>query len=220
MRTFARRQFMDGFFTPLTTTILIAVALGIAALLFLAPGLFSPPKGKRRRRQRQDDGADARTAAAALSVAEQQTLPSLNSFRRREFLLDADDSGLLADLEQAAPRPLRVFPCVALRSIVATVEDPSRRTPEQTRLRQRFVDFVICDEQTRPLVVVQKQVVAPQPGHAAQQPDRLLQTALAGAALPVLYADPTAEFDFEHWRAEIAAALAKNAEFEAKPTDT
>ncbi len=210
---------MEGFFTPLTTTLLIAAALGVAALLFLAPGLFNPPKGKRRRRQRQDDGADARVAAAALSVTEQQTLPAVDSFRRREFVLDAEESRLFAVLEQAAPRPLRVFPCVALRSIVATIDDPSRRTPEQTRFRQRVVDFVICDERTRPLIVVQIQAVAAQPGHAAQQPDRLLQTALAGAALPVLYADPTAEFDIEHWRTEIAAALAKNSEPEAKPTN-
>ncbi|MBA4018837.1 MAG: hypothetical protein C0483_16845 [Pirellula sp.] len=211
---------MDGFLTPLTTTLLIAAALGIAAILFLAPNIFSPPKTKRRRRLGQDDGAEARVAAAALSVAEQQTLPPADSFRRQEFVLDADASRLFDVLEHAAPRPLRVFPRVALRSIVATADDPSRRTPEQTRLRQRFVDFVICDGETRPLVVVQRLAAVPSPGQAVQEPDRLLQAALAGAALPVMYADPTTELDVEHWRAEIATALAKDLNLTSKPAST
>ena len=159
-------------------------------------------------------------AAAALSIAEQQAIPSTDSFRRREFLLDADELRLFAFLEQAVPRPLRVFPNVSLRNIVTAVDDSSRRAPEQLRLRQRFVDFVICDERTRPLVVVQKLTAAPQPGYAAQQTDRILQAALTAAALPVLYADPAAEFEIEYWRAEISAAIAKPPEFKAEPTDT
>lgn len=125
---------------------------------------------------------------------------------RRPLLLTQAERDFFAVLRVAAPEGWYVFPQVRLANLVALKKGTRNWKPHFSRVAQKCVDFVLCDDvQIGPRLVVELDDSShDRPDRQAR--DQFVDAALRAAGLPILHVRWQRHYDRDELSRQIAAA--------------
>lgn len=174
---------------------ILLVGLGTAVfLLFLvaavAGGIF-------RRVSNPSPALDAEVARNAPGT------PAADAYTANSSLLSEAERRFLHALDQAAPPNTRVFAQVALGQIISPRKGSPTWQRDRNRIAQKVVDFVVCDQWQRPLVVIELDDASHKKSKRVER-DELLDSILANVGVRLIHMRAAGSYDVEALRAELS----------------
>jgi hypothetical protein len=141
-------------------------------------------------------------------LVEDEPAPAVDlPYTRRRYLLTQAEREFFAVLQAAAPDGWYVFPQVRLANLVMLRKGTRNWKPHFSRMAQKCVDFVLCDEaEIGPRLVVELDDSShDRPERQAR--DAFVDAALAAAGLPILHVRWQRRYDAALLATQIRAAV-------------
>lgn len=190
-------------FLPL---IFLLGVVGLVALYAAAAKQKRQAQRDKQLREREANQHAQRLSAQNDATIEEVVTATPGRYRKQTFILTKAEMSFLSALERSLPPHTRVCIQIPLHLIISAVSDPETRQRDQNQIRQKFVDFVLCDQWTRPLLVIELD----DSSHSAtkrRDRDELVDAALASAGLPVLRVPARGSYDSARLREQIAGLV-------------
>lgn len=133
--------------------------------------------------------------------------PRADAYVASISLLSDVERAFLCVLETAAPPTSRIYVQVALTALIAPRRGISIPQHDIDRIARDVVDFVLCDQSTKPLAVIDLDDSSPDRSNRTLQDD-LLEMILLDVGLPFLRIRAADDYDIPALRTELSKAAA------------
>lgn len=216
---------MDGLALLALLSLLAAAVGSIALHRIAARGQLELDSAKRRPGKQQPvttgshgellpEGSAESDRLLAAEEAATKNLPRGADlpYTKQRYLLTQAEREFFAVLKAAVPEGWHVFPQVRLANLVMVHKGVRNWKPHFSRVAQKCVDFVICDE-----AAIEPRLVVELDDSSHDRPDRqkrdaFVDAALSSAGLPILHVRYQRRYDTEHLARQIREAAGLKAQ--------